>query len=227
MRTTRAQIKNLFKALRVDGMVARMSYLCCSGCAAAALDAEYEDGREAVYFHRQDAEAFVGGALERKLHLRFGIVGAAEQGEADAAVARKVVRRAREMGIPASWCGDVGTCIMVAPTDEVPSVPAHDEKIRCRHCRQDYLGRRGWICGGDGQHRPPALDDWLYKEVGWGDHVGVITYTGRVSGVSSGTLIIVHGQTESPDRSASGIVHRTLDDVTLDGRGDLTDGRPR
>jgi len=62
--THKEAIRAAFTALRKQGYVTRMNFMCCGGCACAAIgDLVTERGGDpdtakAVYYHRQDAEAF-------------------------------------------------------------------------------------------------------------------------------------------------------------------------
>jgi hypothetical protein len=129
--TTRDDIARLFKELRRKGIKARMSYQCCSSCAGAAAVEDFGNGAPLVYFHRQDDEAFTGrgdpvqedrrrrqglspGDLASTLYMRFGIVGG-DDDSADRTLGGRLVAIARAAGLRASWDGDPGSCVEVAP----------------------------------------------------------------------------------------------------------------
>ena len=49
------KVNELFKRLRKEGIVARQNFMCCGGCAAAAMP----EKREYVAYHRQDNERWL------------------------------------------------------------------------------------------------------------------------------------------------------------------------
>lgn len=106
--THRDAIRTAFAALRKQGYIARMNFMCCGGCAVDALARliEVRDGDPAtakvVYYHRQDAEAFNRhGNLRRNMYLGW-------QGDAN-----EIVLALEAQGVRAIFDGNPQTRIEV------------------------------------------------------------------------------------------------------------------
>ena len=108
-RTDVDALEAAFDELEDVGIVARENFACCARCGHGEIRAEMdEDSRGYVFFHEQRTEAAVRDGL---LYLYFG---AGESHDA-ADVARDVVGRLRDEGLPAEWNGDADTAILVKP----------------------------------------------------------------------------------------------------------------
>ena len=53
-RAVRARLTQAFRALRKSGYVCRQNFMCCMGCANAAMP---EGTTKCVFYHRQDADS--------------------------------------------------------------------------------------------------------------------------------------------------------------------------
>jgi len=117
---TREQVREMFKLLRKDGIVARMNFECCSGCAAYSLASRGETGQLAVYFTRQDDyHAFndggrKSGVMLRPLHIRYGVINGSAEDKCLEAV-RAVLRAADQAGLVAVWNGDLRSTVRILP----------------------------------------------------------------------------------------------------------------
>lgn len=121
MATTRRQVNALLAALRKEGMVARGSFMCCAGCATAAIDTPENRGKPSVLFHKQEAERAYGTGRERgnvvrsPIHLIYGIVGGQMDSPATVEVGRRIVATAERIGVPVEWNGDPALCVKIMP----------------------------------------------------------------------------------------------------------------
>lgn len=116
-------VGDAFKALRREGMIARQRFMCCGGCASAAIADDFKampaDRRAkvagAVYFHKQDADRMDDGGT---LFVRFGRVapdGVEPSRGTTEWVGAVAVARLREAGLRVVWDGRAESCIEVKP----------------------------------------------------------------------------------------------------------------
>ena len=122
--TNKDNLNAAFKVLRGMGLLARQSFLCCSGCAGyqMALDAKAaadkgNPPKGCVFYHKQDAE---GLRENRDFYLAFGTVThhgengqATTYGEDTAAIGRQVVEVLNRHGVQTEWDGDENTRIKI------------------------------------------------------------------------------------------------------------------
>jgi hypothetical protein len=106
---TKIKVTKLFKQLRKEGYVARQNFMCCSGCAIAALP---ETKKTAFYYHRQDNDDFEGKGYGRgngMLPIRYC-------GDDEAEIKRSADRcaeLAKSLGLEVDWNGDTSKVIYV------------------------------------------------------------------------------------------------------------------
>ena len=104
--TTKELLTVAFKNLRKRKIIARQNFLCCGGCAAAALGDKLEEEKNAdkigaVYFHRQDNERFTDAGI-----LMLGYGARPGQGEErDKAIGRILVEELIKAGLTPKWNG--------------------------------------------------------------------------------------------------------------------------
>lgn len=101
------KLRVAFRRLRREGFIARQSFQCCMGCALSELDsvlALSPEKRGAVYFHRQDAEAFGRRGDHVGLHVRF--TGRADDEAGMLAAAAAAVAAFADAGFSPEWSGD-------------------------------------------------------------------------------------------------------------------------
>jgi hypothetical protein len=114
------RLSRAFQALRKLGYLARRNYLCCSSCAGASLANEAErlldagaKPRGAVFYHRQDTEAFRDG---HHLRIRFGQLHTAKHGDIGLetqSIGQEVMGVLLKCGVAAEWDGNPNTTIMI------------------------------------------------------------------------------------------------------------------
>lgn len=121
----RRNLTEAFAALRKMGVAARANYLCCQGCAGAAMDDKY--GKTAVgyvFWHNRDHARFIEG---HNVYLAFGTFIKGADGKdvpLDSAVGTMVGHLIcavlKEHGVQTRWDGDIGTRIevIVDPNEE-------------------------------------------------------------------------------------------------------------
>jgi hypothetical protein len=106
-------LKALFAQLRKDGLFAKQSFMCCMGCACAAIGdaATANPGkyRGAFYYHKQDAEM-----LREKGETYFGFGALNEKGEPGTEaetlkIGREIEKLAVALGLKVTWDGDAHT----------------------------------------------------------------------------------------------------------------------
>lgn len=122
--TLRPLVRAAFGELRKDGLICRMGFMCCMSCACAALEPMLKERKKsaAVYFHRQDDEAFRDG---NDLHVRYAPLDD-ENTAAWEALGHTVVRELEKQGLIVEWDGDVSNTIVVKTKEsyEAMQVPA-------------------------------------------------------------------------------------------------------
>lgn len=133
--TNADKLNALFKELRRRDLVARQNFMCCGGCAAAAIgeDVRKRGKRGGVYYHRQDAERLRPSDRERCYGRRgaqsvFLGYGSADGDEGVAqAIGADIVAAAALVGLRTEWDGSAARRVEVllpggidAPT--LPSV---------------------------------------------------------------------------------------------------------
>jgi len=117
--TDRERVRRLFRRLRKRGILARMNFSCCGGCAsgelAELLKPQHGGG---VYFHQQDADAFDGERLTAPLYIGYGAApnGAGKIEDRAALIGRLVKAEAERIGLLVKWDGDTNTRIALIPT---------------------------------------------------------------------------------------------------------------
>lgn len=104
----RKLIMAAFRDLRNIGFIAKARFMCCQGCARAAIRELIKDDKWAtadiVFYHAQDAEAFDGnGTLKRSIHI-------AHSGDT-----MKAVDAFRLKGLIVKWDGNKNTRIEILP----------------------------------------------------------------------------------------------------------------
>ena len=67
--TTKAKLNKAFRELRKKGYTAKQNFLCCQNCAWHALSDK--EAEKAVFYHRQDADAWYGKELDSDLYLAW------------------------------------------------------------------------------------------------------------------------------------------------------------
>jgi len=116
-------INEVFKAMRKRGYLAKQNYLCCMGCASAALATlgdtlkdHGKDPRGCVYYHRQDTEHWKSG---KSLFLRFGNFDTIKYGEYGASmvtVGNELCEELMNQDLHFIWNGDPSMCVEVTHT---------------------------------------------------------------------------------------------------------------
>ena len=116
MRTNKERLNDMFKALRKQGYIARQNFMCCGGCASAALSDKLDEAKAkgkpklgAVYYHHQDAEP---DRMAKGVHLGFG-VGDDSTNEQDEAMGIRIIAAAYEQGLAVQWNGKASTRVWV------------------------------------------------------------------------------------------------------------------
>jgi len=102
-------LKALFAQLRKDGLMAKQSFMCCMGCACAAIGdvATKNPGkyRGAFYYHKQDADM-----LRDKGETYFGFGALDDKGEPGTEeetvkIGNEVKKLAEALGLKVTWDG--------------------------------------------------------------------------------------------------------------------------
>ena len=102
-------LESAFADLESRGVVARPNFACCSSCARAEIGAELEDdSRGYVFFHYQSTERAVKSG---DLYLHYGACDPHDIED----VAREIVGRLEDAGLPVVWSGETDTAIKVTP----------------------------------------------------------------------------------------------------------------
>lgn len=96
---TKQNLNNAFKQLRKMGFVARQNFMCCGGCAVAALPGDTEKW---VAYHKQ---AGVRLRDEGYTHVMFG--ESVEYGH-------MIVDVLRQHGLSVEWDGTIQQCIRIS-----------------------------------------------------------------------------------------------------------------
>lgn len=108
-RTDLDALESAFAGLESRGVVARPNFACCSSCARAEIGAELDDdSRGYVFFHYQSTERAVKSG---DLYLHYGACEPHDLAD----VAREIVGRLEDEGLPVVWNGETDTAIKVAP----------------------------------------------------------------------------------------------------------------
>jgi hypothetical protein len=107
------QIGTLFATLRKQGFLARQSFMCCMGCACAALPdlPKFQGAKGVVYYHKQDAEVWEGRGKD--LYIRYGAAMLDENPGLTQAVGAEIVKTAMALGIKTTWNGKADECITI------------------------------------------------------------------------------------------------------------------
>jgi hypothetical protein len=80
--TDRQKIATAFKALRRNGIMARMNFLCCGECGHAAMHDRLGDGRDYVFYHAQEHDRFKKGEMLPTSGIRMQWSGTMETARA-------------------------------------------------------------------------------------------------------------------------------------------------
>jgi hypothetical protein len=110
----RPLVARAFAALRKTGLVCRMNFSCCMGCACSELEPIVKErkARGAVYFHRQDDKSFRAG---RDLEVRYGPM---EDGDVAWTALGEEVRQALvDQGLVVEWDGDPDNTVTVKTSE--------------------------------------------------------------------------------------------------------------
>jgi hypothetical protein len=146
------ELNPLFKMLRQQGYTARQRFMCCSGCAGAAIANEFKAKLDKdpafttkgfVFFHAQDQiteEDVRKSAYEStgpSMMLRFGPVEPTGMttliGQSCAEVGAAVVLALKACNLDFEWDGDPDRCITLYPLGKVQvPKPRYSEGYRAR-----------------------------------------------------------------------------------------------
>ena len=132
------ELNAVFKMLRQEGYTARQRFMCCSGCAGAAIAVEFKEKLDKdptfttkgfVYFHAQDQiteEDIRRNVYESKgpsMMLRFGPVEPSGTklliGQSCAEVGVAVINVLNACGVEYEWDGNPDVCITLFPFGKV------------------------------------------------------------------------------------------------------------
>jgi len=100
--TGREALKKAFANLRKAGYFARMNFMCCTGCAAAAVPEDKSE--KAVFYHSQDTEG-----LDQHGEVYLGWAGDASE----------IIGILSKLGMWVQWEGTKDNKILVKVPDEV------------------------------------------------------------------------------------------------------------
>lgn len=107
--TVRAALKEIFKELRKEKVIAKMNYKCCMSCASYAIGEDLDKRTDmigTVYWHRQDEDGF----KERgKLMLRYFH----RDDDKCREIADLIIAKLKAHKVPFKWDGNTSTCIQV------------------------------------------------------------------------------------------------------------------
>jgi hypothetical protein len=134
-----------FAAMEREGIVARQNFSDCQSCGLAEIDEEAEalakTGKRVkgyAFYHQQDTEAAVAGG---GLYLSYGALGT-DRRAANVEIGRRVLRILSDVGLHASWNGNIGTRIGIdrlrwqrrrfTPAPQVQRAQAADPPARQR-----------------------------------------------------------------------------------------------
>ena len=103
------KINELFKLLRKNGIVARQNFMCCQGCAGAALTDKYGDNKKVVYYTSQD-----NATLKKygELYLAYGLTNCTIDG-AEQELGNLIVNLAKDLSLNVDWSGDINERILI------------------------------------------------------------------------------------------------------------------
>lgn len=103
-------IRRAFTRLRMQGIIARQNYLCCSVCAGSSLEDKraLADARGWAFYHMQDNEGFLAG---RTLYIGYG------PHEDAAKIGAAVVEALKAEGLKPKWNGDTNVRIALEPSE--------------------------------------------------------------------------------------------------------------
>jgi hypothetical protein len=129
-RTAKERIGEAFKALRREGFRCRANYLCCVGCACAALDEGTRSGQPWVFYTRQDHASLVqfgwdhGEPAQHGCFLAWGVKDGSDYGYGGPSAgdecpadlrdaAERIVAAMQDAGLVVEWNGDPAARIWV------------------------------------------------------------------------------------------------------------------
>jgi hypothetical protein len=108
--TTKQKVNWLFRELRKHGTVAYQNVACCMTCASSQLGQEHP-GKDVVYYHGQDAEAWNGRQeLKRPLAIRYFTE---DGGESCRQLGDRITRLAETVGLEWEWNGSPDEVVFI------------------------------------------------------------------------------------------------------------------
>jgi hypothetical protein len=125
----RRRVQMSFKELRRMGFIAKSNFACCMSCAVAELQEIGNEKRrnKAVYWHRQDEEAFRESGL---LCIRYCYIPAKSiEGDTSCVehhIGEQVEMALRKAGLEIQWDGNPGKVIEVVGLAEQPTPEKED-----------------------------------------------------------------------------------------------------
>jgi hypothetical protein len=116
----RAKVLGVLHELRVEGLLARANFECCSSCAGYALAIRAErlmdkgtEPKGCCFWHRQDESGWWDSGY---LHLRYGGFNTQKYGDFgwdDNRVGVLICEKLAKAGVDFDWNGDPGRTIIV------------------------------------------------------------------------------------------------------------------
>jgi len=110
IKETRRQVMAAFRSLRKQNFICRPNFMCCGGCALAALNPVTRKQKNIVavaYWHKQADEKF---REKGYLHIYFSGV---EKRMGMIATGNRIVKALKEVGLNPIWNGSGNTAIEV------------------------------------------------------------------------------------------------------------------
>jgi len=153
------ELNAVFKMLRQEGFTARQRFMCCSGCAGAAIANEFKEKLDKdpnfttkgfVFFHAQDQiteEDIRRNVYESRgpeMRLRFGPVEPSGTklliGQSCEEVGAAVINALEACNIEYEWSGNPDECITLFPFGKVQvPKPRFSEGYRARRAAEAKL----------------------------------------------------------------------------------------
>jgi len=116
MRNTRERLRDAFKELRQQDIIARMNFLCCQSCGCYELAEQCEDKnkRGYVFWHHQDEEhAQETGEYWIAFGGADGTLTPPEKGDSTENIAKDLIVALVRNGLKIKWSGSVDTRVKV------------------------------------------------------------------------------------------------------------------
>lgn len=156
-----------FKALRKQGVIARMNFRCCGGCASSELGAALEKHVKkigAAYWHQQDDARLREG---HSLYIGFGAredkgVAAEVREAATVSIGQLLVDCLKAEGLAVAWDGTAATRVQVTGMEE-DKTPMHSTPAQVGRPKVELIGHDGNAFAILGRCRMAARD------AGWTD----------------------------------------------------------